>query len=127
MTRQSTNLGHIVLLSCQILEFCAMSELDRNDLKILALLQQDGTLGARELAEHVSLSPSPCWRRVKRLEDAAVIDRYVAVLNAAPLGLSATAYVYVSLVDHNEATITRFDQFVQEQAKVIECLSLIHI
>ena len=101
-----------------------MSELDSNDLKILALLQQNGTLGARELAEHINLSPSPCWRRVKRLEDAGVIDRYVAVLNAAPLGLSATAYVHVSLVDHSEATITSFDQFVQEQEQVIECSSI---
>lgn len=101
-----------------------MTKLDRNDRKILALLQDDGKLGARELADHLNLSPSPCWRRVKRLEDAQVIDRYVAVLNAKPLGLHAIAYVHVSLIDHTEKTISEFGRFVQEHEQVVECSSI---
>lgn len=101
-----------------------MKPLDRSDRQILDLLQQNGALGAREIAEHVSLSPSPCWRRVKRLEESGVIDRYVAVLDSDSLGLRATAHVYVSLIDHTEATIEQFDQFVQEQDQIIECSSI---
>ena len=102
----------------------AVDELDGNDRKILALLQANGKLGARELAERLSLSASPCWRRVKRLEALGVIDRYVAVLDPRSLGLHAVAHVHVSLVDHAEKTIEDFDRFVQRHEQVIECSSI---
>lgn len=101
-----------------------MNHLDTNDRKLLALLQRDGKLGARELAELLNLSASPCWRRVKRLESEGVIDRYVAVLNAKTLGLHAIAYVHVSLIDHTEKTIDAFDRFVQQHEQVVECSSI---
>jgi len=101
-----------------------VDDLDRNDRKILALLQANGKIGARELAENLNLSASPCWRRVKRLEELGVIDRYVAVLDPKPLGLHAVAYVHVSLIDHTERTIDAFDRFVQEHEQVVECSSI---
>ena len=101
-----------------------MDSLDGNDRKILALLQANGKLGARELAERLNLSASPCWRRVKRLEERGVIERYVALLNARALGLNAIAHVHVSLVDHTERTIAAFDRFVQDSEQVVECSSI---
>ncbi|RYY51706.1 MAG: Lrp/AsnC family transcriptional regulator, partial [Comamonadaceae bacterium] len=74
--------------------------LDRTDLKILSLLQQDGRLSNVELAERVSLSPTPCLRRVKRLEEAGVIAFYRAELDRRQLGLGVTAFVCINIADH---------------------------
>jgi len=73
------------------------SKLDRTDLRILQCLQEDGRLTNQELAERVSLSPSPCLRRVRRLEDEGVIRRYVALLDPEAIGLGLLAYVNVKL------------------------------
>ena len=66
--------------------------LDKTDLKILAVLQADGRLSNQDVAEQVSLSPSPCLRRVKRLEEAGVIRQYVALLDPEKIGLGLLAY-----------------------------------
>lgn len=71
--------------------------LDRTDLRILGELQRDGRLSNQELAERVSLSPSPCLRRVRRLEESGVIKRYVALLEPRALGLGVIAYANVKL------------------------------
>ncbi len=68
-----------------------MANLDNYDRSILRVLQADGKIGNQDLAEKVNLSSSPCWRRVKKLEDAGVIDSYVAMLNPKSLGLTAMA------------------------------------
>jgi Lrp/AsnC family leucine-responsive transcriptional regulator len=77
--------------------------LDKTDRRILAILQDNGRLSNQDLAEQVSLSPSPCLRRIKRLEEAGVIRQYVALLDADKLGLGLLAYVNVRLEKHGAA------------------------
>ncbi|MFZ6759850.1 Lrp/AsnC family transcriptional regulator [Undibacterium sp. Ji50W] len=77
-------------------------ELDKIDRKILAILQADGRLTNQEVAERVNLSPSPCLRRIKRLEDSGVIRKYVALLEPAKIGLGLLAYVNVRLEKHSD-------------------------
>lgn len=99
-------------------------ELDEFDRRILRALQQDGKQSLADLAAAVGLSTSPCWRRVKRLEEVGAIARYVAILDPAALGLGAMAWVQVSLTDHGEATIAAFDAFVAGEDRVVECASI---
>ena len=75
----------------------ARIELDKMDRRILAVMQENGRLSNQEVAEQVSLSPSPCLRRIRRLEQAGVIRKYVALLDADKLGLGLLAYVNVGL------------------------------
>ncbi len=101
-----------------------MPELDDFDKRLLRLLQHDARLTTQELADRAGLSVSPAWRRIRRLEQEGIIRGQVAMLDPRKLGLHAVAYVHVSLLDHAEATIARFDQFVQEQDQVVECASI---
>ena len=75
----------------------ALVELDAIDRRILAILQENGRLSNQELAERVNLSPSPCLRRIRRLEEIGVITGYVALLDPQKLGLDLLAYVSVRL------------------------------
>jgi len=101
-----------------------MVEIDHHDRNILRVLQTDGKIGNQELAEKVNLSNSPCWRRVKKLEEAKVIDGYVAMLNPKRLDLSAMAYVHIALLDHTQQTIEMLDDFVALQEQIVECSSI---
>ncbi|HSY30159.1 MAG TPA: Lrp/AsnC family transcriptional regulator [Burkholderiaceae bacterium] len=76
--------------------------LDKTDRKILAILQADGRLSNQEVAERVNLSPSPCLRRIKHLEEAGVIRQYVALLDPDKIGLGLLAYVNVRLEKHSD-------------------------
>ena len=98
--------------------------LDQFEKGILKTLQRQGRASTQELSEAVGLSPSPCWRRVKRLEDEGYIKRYAAVLDAKMLGLNALAYVQVSLVDHSQDAIDVFHDFLQKSDNVLECGSI---
>lgn len=80
--------------------------LDKTDRKILAILQGNGRLSNQEVAERVNLSPSPCLRRVKRLEEAGVIRQYVALLDPEMIGLGLLAYVNVRLEKHSDAPVS---------------------
>jgi len=82
----------------------AQVPLDKTDLKILAVLQDDGRLSNQEVAARVNLSPSPCLRRIKRLERAGIIRQYVALLDPEKIGLGLLAYVNVRLEKHGEPT-----------------------
>lgn len=77
--------------------------LDKTDRKILSILQADGRLSNQDVAEQVSLSPSPCLRRIKRLEEEGVIRQYVALLDPDKIGLGLLAYVNVRLEKHSDA------------------------
>ncbi|MDB5909554.1 MAG: AsnC family transcriptional regulator [Massilia sp.] len=77
-------------------------ELDKTDRKILSILQADGRASNQDVADQVSLSPSPCLRRIKRLEEAGVIRQYVALLDPVQIGLGLLAYVNVRLEKHSE-------------------------
>ena len=101
-----------------------MAEIDRHDRNILRVLQADGKIGNQELAEKVNLSNSPCWRRVRKLEDAKIINGYVAMLNPKRLDLSAMAYVHIALLDHTQETIEMLDDFVALQEQLVECSSI---
>lgn len=101
-----------------------MTDLSPQDLRLLDILQHDGKLPVQDLARRAGLSASPAWRRVRRLEEAGVIARYVALLDPKALGLDTMAYVHVSLTDHNADNIARFDRFVDAEPHIVECCSI---
>ncbi|KAG9607051.1 hypothetical protein KCV01_g5348, partial [Aureobasidium melanogenum] len=95
--------------------------LDALDIRILRSLQRDGRLQNLQLAEEVGLSPSPCLRRVRRLEEAGVVERYVALLNPAAMGLGLTVFARISLVAQDAETVDRFVEAVRQFPQVVEC------
>ncbi len=97
---------------------------DRIDRKLLDLLQQDGHLTNVELAERVALSPSPCLRRVRALEQGGVIRQYVALLDPARVGLTLLAYVSVQLEKRGKMPIDAFSQAVRGWPEVVACYAM---
>ena len=97
--------------------------LDDYEKLILRTLQRNGRASTQELSETVGLSSSPCWRRVKKLEEEGYITGYAAILDRKKLGLRALAYVHVSLMDHSESAISTFQNFVATSEQVVECAS----
>lgn len=95
---------------------------DRLDRRILTELQQDGGLTNQALAERVGLSPSPCLRRVKALEDAGVITGRVTLLDRKKLGLSLTALIQISMDRHTPERFANFESTVQRFPEVQSCL-----
>ncbi|MDW3221590.1 MAG: Lrp/AsnC family transcriptional regulator [Paracoccaceae bacterium] len=98
--------------------------LDTFEKLILKVLQRNGRASTQELSDAVGLSNSPCWRRVKRLEEDGYITRYAAILDGKKLGLHALAHVQVSLVDHSETSVETFRAFVERNEQVLECASI---
>ena len=96
-------------------------KLDQVDLRILRELQTDGSLSNVALARRVHLSPSPCLARVKALEAAAVISRYVALVSAASLGLGLNVFISISLKAQNKEALADFEHRIAEQDEVMEC------
>jgi Lrp/AsnC family leucine-responsive transcriptional regulator len=96
--------------------------LDRFDRRILEELQQHGRLSNLELAERIGLSPSPCLRRVRALEESGVIAGYRALLDARKLGLSLMALLSISMDRHTPERFARFDATVADLPEVLECL-----
>lgn len=94
--------------------------LDAIDRKILSMLRDEGRMSINDLAQHVGLSPSPCWTRVKRLEQAGVIERYVAIISHEALGLTDIVFVEVTLDKHDEKILERFGQALAQMPEVIE-------
>ncbi len=97
-------------------------ELDRYDLQILRQLQDNGRLSNQELADRIGLSPSPCLRRVRALEDAGIIGGYRAVLDAKTLGLNLTALVHISMDKHTPERFEGFEKVIRNIPEVLECL-----
>ncbi|ABA49491.1 Lrp/AsnC family transcriptional regulator [Burkholderia pseudomallei] len=96
-------------------------KLDSIDRRILRALQRDGRQQNVELAKEVGLSPSPCLRRVRLLEEAGVIERYVAVLNPAKVGRGLTVFTRVWLKEQDADTVAHFAEAVQHLPQVVEC------
>ena len=96
--------------------------LDRQDKRILATLPQDGSVTNLELAEKIGLSPSPCARRVKQLEEAGFINRTVTLLNANKLNLKLTALIQISMDKHTPDRFELFEKEVSQYPEVMECL-----
>lgn len=97
-----------------------MLMMDSIDTRILAALQRDGRLTNVELAQEVGLSPSPCLRRVKLLEDAGIIQRYVALLDPAKVGLGFTVFVRVWLKGQDQGTVEHFIREIAALDQVVE-------
>ncbi|MBB3608021.1 DNA-binding Lrp family transcriptional regulator [Rhizobium sp. BK602] len=95
--------------------------LDDIDKRILRALQRDGRLQNIELAKEVGLSPSPCLRRVKLLEEAGIIDRYVAVVNPVKAGLPLSMFARVWLTAQDAETIDHFMAAMKKLPQVMEC------
>ncbi len=98
--------------------------MDRTDLIILDRLQRDGRISNADLAQQVALSPSPCLRRVKQLEETGVVRGYVALLDPHKLGLGLQAYVTVILAKRNDSQIQSFHAAVQGWPEVLGCFAL---
>src|SRR5687768_2042106 len=96
-------------------------KLDEIDKRILRALQRDGRIPNNDLAREVGLSPSPCLRRVRLLEGAGVIDRYVAVLDPARIGKGLTFFTRIWLKAQDEDTIEHFAAEVAKLPEVVEC------
>ena len=97
-----------------------MTQLDRLDVAILEALQQDASLSAADLGARVGLSATPCWKRVKRLEDAGVIERRVVLVNPARVGLPVTVFVSIRTTQHDEKWLRQFAASVSAMPEVTE-------
>lgn len=95
--------------------------LDRIDIKILTELQQDANLTNVQLASRVNLSPSPCLARVRSLEKLGVIDRRIAVLDPAVLGIGVTAFIQVKLEKQVQHSLDSFARAIDRLSEVMEC------
>ena len=96
-------------------------KLDEFDIKILNALQADGRLTNVELAEMIGLSPSPCLRRVKRLESEGYIEGYAAKINRSKIGLSVTAFVEAKMERHTQKDADNFEKTIRQLPHVLSC------
>ncbi|MFK8011271.1 MAG: Lrp/AsnC family transcriptional regulator [Marinicellaceae bacterium] len=101
-----------------------MHKLDSFDKKILKELQKNAHISHQELANKVNLSKTPCWRRVRKLEEMGVIKNYVAILNPTKIGLSVMAYVQVSMKNHDIETLNIFNDFITQSPYILECSAI---
>ena len=97
-------------------------QLDRYDRQILQLLQEDGRISNQDLADRIGLSPSPCLRRVRALEESGLITGYRAQVDAKALGLSLMALISISMDQHTPERFKHFEAEVAKIPDVIECL-----
>ncbi|KQV33555.1 MULTISPECIES: Lrp/AsnC family transcriptional regulator [unclassified Rhizobium] len=95
--------------------------MDDKDRQIVAALQDNGRLTNQELSERVNLSPSPCLRRMRLLEESGVIKGYTAVVDEATYGLPITAFVRIRLERHSQAAIAAFERKVRDIDAIIDC------
>jgi Lrp/AsnC family transcriptional regulator len=99
--------------------------LDAVDRRILRLLQEDGSLSISELAERLDMTAPPCWRRVRRLKEAKILERQVWLVDPKKVGLNVTLYTSVKLVTHDSAATLAFRKRVQALPEVLECYILL--
>ncbi len=97
------------------------SELDTTDYALLALVQEDGRISNVKVAEALSLSETPCWRRLKRLEDRGYIDGYQANLNRHRLGFGVLALVQICFANHTDDAPSQFEKSVQSIPEILSC------
>lgn len=96
--------------------------IDRFDRQILQALQQDGRISNQELADRIGLSPSPCLRRVRALEESGFITAYRALVDAKALGLSLMALIHISMDQHTPERFKHFEAAIVKIPEVMECL-----
>jgi len=95
--------------------------LDTQSTAILRELQVNNRIPTAELAERVGMSTSPCWRRLKDLEDTGMITRYVAMVDRRKAGLGVCCYLHISLTGHTEGTVKTFEDAMNVRPEVMEC------
>ncbi|MDX1737136.1 MAG: Lrp/AsnC family transcriptional regulator [Alphaproteobacteria bacterium] len=95
--------------------------MDQKDRQILQQLQINGRLTNQELAEKVNLSPSPCLRRTRNLEEKGIITGYTALVDQSALGLSVTVFIRLKLQTHSETTVQEFEQAVKDLDNILDC------
>lgn len=101
-----------------------MSKLSQENTKILTALQNDGRITNSDLAEKVNMSPSPCWRHVKKMEKDGIISGYAAKLDRRKLGLGVLVYVSIEIDSHNEEMSLAFEQQIGAISEIISCHSI---
>jgi len=97
-------------------------DLDRYDLEILRIIQNEGRISNQDLADRISLTPSPCLRRLNALEESGLIAGYRALLDAKKLGLSLMALILISMDQHTPERLGNFEAKIVEIPDVLECL-----
>jgi Lrp/AsnC family transcriptional regulator, leucine-responsive regulatory protein len=107
-----------MVTSSRIVRSGALDDIDR---KILAVLQADGRISLADLSAKVGLSPSPCLRRIRILERAGIIARYVAVLDQGKVGLPVSVFVSIKLESQREQALERFNKAIAKWPEVLEC------
>jgi Lrp/AsnC family transcriptional regulator len=100
------------------------SKLDRYELQILNLLQEDCSLSNADIAERVGLSPSPCWRRIERMERDGIIVRRVAIVDRKKVGLNAQVFAQIKLNAHGRTNLDEFAAAIRGFPEVLECYVL---
>lgn len=101
-----------------------MQELTKSDLKILELLQKDSTLSTAEIAEHIGLSQSPCWRRIQRLEQAGLFEERGIRLNRDLLGLDLVVFVTINLRQTGTQDLLQFEKDIRKHPEIVECYTM---
>jgi len=96
------------------------SELDETDLRILRMLRNDSRTSLQEIGKQVGLSTSPCWQRIKRMEEAGVLKGYTAKIDLAALGYHDTLIVQLTLQHHSEEVLEEFEQALAAIPEVVE-------
>lgn len=101
-----------------------MPKIDKTDTVILKALQANARMTVAELAEAARLSTSPCWRRMKQLEDDGVIEGYRAALSRRALGWGVLAFVNVTIEEHDDATASSFERAIAAHPEIVACWSV---
>jgi len=99
-------------------------ELDEIDRKILRALQEDSDRNIAAIGEEVGLSHTPCWRRIKRLEDAGFIRRRASLINAEKVGLDVSIFVFVRLATHSAETLEAFEDATRHIPQIMQCYTM---
>src|ERR1019366_7122547 len=95
-------------------------DLDRFDREILRLITDDASLSLAELAGRVGLTPTPCWKRIRRMEQDGIILRRVAVLDPVKVGLPVSVFVEIETADHSSDWLTRFAKVIEETPEIVD-------
>lgn len=101
-----------------------MLKLDKRDLEILSVLAREGRISKAELAKRINLSPSPCWKRLERLEKAGVIQGYSADISLKNLAPHVTVFVTVELEHHRAEYFQKFERVIRDCDEVVACWAI---
>lgn len=115
---------YFIFLFWRIYENIILMKLDNHERKILAILQEDCTLSAAEVAERAGLSTTPCWRRIQRLREAGIIARQVALVDRRKIGLNAQVFAQVKLNAHGRQHLDEFTEAIRSFPEVLEAYVL---